>query len=509
LTEQRASAVRNSNASQLLQKSYSLFPREKCDKNEKDNVDCIWYLVDLVRIASKMDPRQVDERQVEQWGQKLLTLAKDSSDPRLSPDARLAGEKNAATYISMIDPDGGMRILRQLAEMDPAKDSNGHFVEDVRAYAALRIFYNYWREDGSSSLREIEETADRIGQTGEYPYQAVSLIVAEIRDRDQQTATRLFNKALGAFLAPNPNYAAENRNDEFFLLLQNTRSAVNQAVFNRALRKFVDQVLESQPQKNFISKIQTTDAGSIQIKNSNEALLFHALPLIRECDPPLGKEVLDRNSLVFPSLTKSGARIDFEAVAYDSSDKPDPALQQGLLFRVLKMKDIDPEIALRMTSNLKGARHTIALASLMPSVSKTDTTRAKQLYYDEIQPFNRIEEPNSKRGLDAEVAMAEIAFYAQDFKGFEQYAKQALVDATNALSEAPDYETDKQGRTFYKNIDYRLGYSALTELVRFAAANDVQWVVDRILGLVDAKGTVFTARMLLYAAQGQAERDAH
>src|SRR5258708_118282 len=452
LFEKQVKAAPPSNASQLLANSHAIVKRMNCD------VDRVWYLGDLIKIASKIDPQQLPKGQVEAWGQELLSLSLKTQDPDLAPDGRLASAKNAATYISMVNPGSGMQILAQLAQRHPERDIDGDLSEDVRAYASIRIFDNYWRAKGSSALPDIEATARQIGKTGEYPYQSISTIIAALAGSgpadDRPKATGLFKEGVDAFLhrgeydADN-KYAAGDRNEEFLKFLQNTKNAVDADVFEDALHQFVAKVRNTQSAASapseFSAEIQTSE-GPVRLTSESDAVLFHAFQLIRETDSALAQELQSRVSV----LDKANARIDFEAAAYGPKERVDSGLQEGLLLRIRNMKDINTDVALRMTSKLTGPRHTKALALVLPSIAQSDGAKAKQLYVEELKAFADFNAPNVtpedkptvKQMLEAKVAIAEAAFYAQDFNNFQAYAAQACVEVTKALNEADDHITD-------------------------------------------------------------------
>jgi hypothetical protein len=151
---------------------------------------------------------------------------------------RIAEEKNALVPLSEVDPRLALDLFLDVEKPQP--NDEGTFPEDVRADAAQYIFLNHWRRFKLAGLSRIENVARHIGDTGEYPYSAMGLILGELSrcksDNGEGIAHAIFKEALQYYQRPSHFL---NKNEEFLKLLRNARFIVDQNLFRLALRTFV------------------------------------------------------------------------------------------------------------------------------------------------------------------------------------------------------------------------------------------------------------------------------
>lgn len=135
---------------------------------------------------------------------------------------RVATEKNALTILSRSEPELAMQLFPKVEPPLPI-DGLG-FPEDVRAYAAIEIFENYWKAVGIKGLSSIRNMSRHIGDSGEYPYRAMSSVMNELielpREDRLALASEILNEAIGYYQRGSQFL---NRDEEFLALLERAR----------------------------------------------------------------------------------------------------------------------------------------------------------------------------------------------------------------------------------------------------------------------------------------------
>lgn len=223
---------------------------------------------------------------------------------------RVAIEKNALTFMSKSDPELAMQLFVKVENPVPLDEVG--FPEDVRAYAATEIFANYWKAVGVKGLPNIREVARHIGNTGEYPYRAMGFVIndlAHVRDEGGFPAiTGIVNEAIGYYRRGS---LFQNRNEEFFSLLQSTRQIVSIADYLQGLHLLVDNLLVNRISKgHFVAEIGIPKEF-IRFTDMNRALLFRVFPLVAEADSGWAESLI----MHYPELNKARSNIVYMAAA--------------------------------------------------------------------------------------------------------------------------------------------------------------------------------------------------
>ncbi|HKD03386.1 MAG TPA: hypothetical protein VKB77_13190 [Terriglobales bacterium] len=92
------------------------------------------------------------------------------------------------------------RALEMLEQCDaPAATDYG--VEDIRGVAARRIFKRYWEATGIAGLGKLRRAADHPGETGQYPYGAMTPVIEEVSRQNAVEGMAMISDAF-AFLPP-------------------------------------------------------------------------------------------------------------------------------------------------------------------------------------------------------------------------------------------------------------------------------------------------------------------
>jgi hypothetical protein len=304
------------------------------------------YLTRLARVEAAAEPLKAKI-----WAKDLFSLALTMP---VGWD-RVATEKNVLVPLSTIDPQLSMDLFFQVE--NPLPDLDGDFPEDVRADAAVHIFLNYWRFAGAKGLPQIEKLARQIGDTGEYPFRAMGMILQELgasQEGDRQSsAANILAEALRYYKQRSKFL---NRDEEFLNLLQRAGVVLNNDRYREALSVFVRRLITaSSMKKHYIAEIGTA-RGTILFLDQNRALLFRTIPLL------LGTNRRWAQSLItqYPELSKANDGIVYIAAGAVHGNPTQPqlrAMQKEVLERALatnvqKLEQTNPLVARLLAERL-------------------------------------------------------------------------------------------------------------------------------------------------------------
>ncbi len=313
----------------------------------KVDINHIFELVRLTRIAADGDPERMKAMSKE-----LFTLAFRMP---VGWD-RIAEEKNALVPLSKVDPQLAIELLSKVENPEPHPRTM-NFPEDVRADAATYIFPNYWYFAGEQGLVEIRNLAKYIGDTGEYPYRAIGVVLDDIsKSRNihgKEVSGEIFMDAV-AYYQRRSKFL--NTNEEFLEFLRKTRFAVPMSHYILALRIFVNR-LTSEESKNthYVAEISTS-TGTFRFHDENESLLFQAFPLIFEIDRSWAAEMIARYS----NLRHATGKVIYRAAGVIVGKPPesqlsrlqDDVLQLALGHTLEELQQTNPSQALLLAKKL-------------------------------------------------------------------------------------------------------------------------------------------------------------
>jgi hypothetical protein len=397
---------------------------------------------------------------------------------------RVAHEKNALLCLSKVD---AIEALHQYSTIeDPQPQVDGTYPEDVRANGATIIFPNAWKsqatiEEKFAVLRDIEAEASRIGRTGEYPYEAMGKILVAVvdtgTDEADGEAEKIFREALHFYREEPHKFITRDR--EFRKFLEATKDTnkkigkkSNDALLADAVQVFVDKVLHSPKDMDYVSEIRTPK-GVTRFTDDRAELLFQEFPTVQELNVDLAAQLKRQN----PELNKAVLPMDPPITGgYVALDKDTRAIQKAhdKISQTSVVKQIPPP----GTSNLTGAQLNEKLDSiaklsddairiqgycaLVPHLVKLESrsAEAKQVYERELSRLQGLQ--NEDDHLKATVALAKASRELGDQAGFSDLTNTALREG------ALLFERDTRLRPEWPPTGRR-GFNDLRELVTFAA----------------------------------------
>jgi hypothetical protein len=480
----------NASAISLLDEAYSR-------SGELNELDRLRFWNNLIIETPAIAPDRV-----RLWAGTLISDVRNSSNPKLLAWDKVAYQKNAIVALSKIDPRAAMEAFSQIG---PAQLKHNHMPEDVRAFGARTIFFNYWQALGVGSLPRIRTEAINLAQTqGAYPFHAISLILADLGSHGQaekKQTNEIFSEALSYYQCGSK---VENQDDDFLTFLQNTKSVIDKPLFRTAVRSLVahlmDPKCDARPKGDEFVGVLQTSQGAIRLTDHNKLRLFQAFGLISYADSTLAADIRSKN----PEMEKADATVERVIGSYVNAElsptkkaqMQKTGLQQALSRAVQMQRQTNPQAALQLARLLDDSdSQFIQVASVLPQLARSDLDQAKQLYAQELNEFDSFGDPNQR--LMATVWIAEAAHATEDIGNF-QYLANALYENAVQLFES-SYEKDKDSM-----IEDRPGYEELSELIEFGAAHNVSWLLDESKQMPDPR---LKAYLLMHAAKGLMHRE--
>jgi hypothetical protein len=291
---------------------------------------------------------------------------------------RLAIEKNSIASLSYVNSRRAMTLLR-LMDL-PVADEEGSFPEDVRSNSATIVFGNYWRDTDKKGLSNIRAMALFLGQTGQYPYNAVTAIVKDLVVSPPKNASSFPDSARVIVLDAYTSYSKGSKfgieDAEFVEFLKTLRPVLPNSLFRQGLELAVDRLsTSSDPDKRtaYLSNVHT-DKGTATFHRQQDLLLFELLPTIREIDPDWATQITQRNPLLTQGGGYSGKVIISEGIfsPADSGEQQSYGLQQSRAQAAGDLAQTSPEKALQLAQTISNqAIRTVALANIACAVGKS------------------------------------------------------------------------------------------------------------------------------------------
>jgi hypothetical protein len=455
-------------------------------QGQDKNRERISYLVRLTRVSPEITPDLTL-----QWCDELFTLASESP---LGWD-HVANQKNAAIPLAKIDPKRALELLARVDRPQPhATGSN--FTEDVRADAAAVIFPAFVQTYGLEGLPQIQRQANLIGETGEYPYRAMAHVIDWIATSNTltsgQLAESIFRDALG-------NYKRESKfedeEDEFFDILSSSRQVISPDLFREALELYIKRL--SVPAKGdgvFTANVSTSQGAIIQLDDQNKQLMWRVFSLLAEFDHDWSQRLIEQNPQLKGAengVTPLGAAFIPGHPSKEYADrKHKQMLEAALLPKVMLLTESDHAAAVKLAISLTPPARITAVSYVLPGLVHSNPTGAKQMYSQQLADMQSVTAPVEQ--LQAKVAVAKSAYYLGDTVRLKRLTNKIMDDAILLFE-----KDSKRNRA-----DLHNGYREMVDIVEFAAAHDLTWVLQRVAHI---ENPLLRAHTMIFMAKGFVE----
>jgi hypothetical protein len=360
----------------------------------------------LVTVAAKMR-----HAMLRQWANETLQLAEGL--PQQGGE-RQQIEQGTLSALADVDAAEALRILNQLAPAAVAGNQIGTQTFDRRNSAARQVFPKYWKSTREPDLNAVRGTAIYLGETGQYPFAAVGLILKDVGAKDRAGAEMLFLDAMQYY--QRQQASSIQAHIDFRSLLQAARGIVPDAMLRAAIEASVSRLLkeaEEPPPKGttYVGR-HYTPAGFIEPRSNVEDTLFRLMGLIREFAPALEKTIQAQlTHLAKPVPSDVGALPDDYFEVANLIGPPDgPALPPDRIAELRenargagarRLAATDPEAALRLANTLTNPelRASTIIAIAEGKLKEIDPERAAKLIAEVessgIKPPSDRPSPNS------------------------------------------------------------------------------------------------------------------
>lgn len=430
-----------------------------------------FHLTELTRAAAKIEP-PFDRL----WAEQLFQL---SFQLPMSWN-RVAHEKNALQALAEVDPIRAFELFGTLD--DPVPTPAGTLPEDVRAYAARTVFYKYWKLRGTKSLGDIRAQAEHLGETGQYPYAAIALIIRDVEREDKLEAQSLYDDAL-TFYGQGSRFS---QTDEEFLGFVNTLWDVTPLTLKtQALQLSVARLIEKRKPDTDTSYVGTvtSDQGTVQFEEKERQLLYELLPRIREVDPQWADRVA-RDDLAVPSRADAANNARSEGAVIEGVSGADPSQLKALRERILQgqradqiseVAKTDPARAYTLSRTLTDSEFRADVLAAVAEGYSAENDPHSEPYLDEASKI--IESMHDSPGkVHALTSLARAAATIHDLKRLRTTLKQGLDLGEELFSEDRDVHP---GKLSYDAVCF----AEMMRLTRIGAQSDAQWTLtylDRV-----------------------------
>lgn len=448
--------------------------------------DRVWLLVELTMPSAKWHPAL--ERP---WAEEQFRLAE-----QISGYNRLATRKNAATAMSWIDAQRAFEMLEQCEA--PAASDYG--VEDIRGVAARRIFKRYWDATGIAGLGKLRRAADHLGETGQYPYGAMTPVIEEVSRQNAVEGMALISDALAFYRRGSPFQMAD---EDFVAFLRKTGDMMPAGMRREALEAIVKNLTgdsAGKDEQNWRVRIYTS-SGVAEFHARNAGLLFEVLPMIREVDADWARRLVEQNHDLAQAEAARGKILNREAVVTykDPDGAASPAdlaarEQWGLeMSRIGQIQEIaakDPNQALTLAMSIGDPGRQAMGMAYAAAGFRNQPEQARQMLNQSGQTMSSLKSKAEK--LEIQVAIAQSAASLGDFalareiveKGLD-LGEQVYGDSRKEHPDRPAYSWD--------------GLDDMQKLAEVGARIDPVHVVGRIHAIEDS---LLQAYLLVSVSRG-------
>jgi hypothetical protein len=410
---------------------------------------------------------------------------------------RDAIQKNLLVALSVTKPSSALELLAVMGPPISAKDQLP--AEDVRADAARTIFPRVWSTLRFGGLDPLRNAARRIGETGQYPYAAMSPIIGDVAKQDSSQAIQMFLEAV-AYFSEGKRVKSEMREYAGFL------AALNGVVSPAILKEPVTRCLEylagatvQEKNESFVA-LAVTDKSTTRFNSQQELLFAQLLPVLQTIDPSTAKRFTERQQERAGSSTAVPSDATIEtATVRGSSDPLRIAAAQNLALqssRVHTIQGLGPEssqkaLELRDTLSDAGLRAK-ASAIIASKLAVDDPKRAEKIATDNVAGLDKIKEDGARLTALAALISMYCAMHseARARKFFDQ-----AFDLGEAL-----FERDED-RHPQKPAYEMEGFDTLNEVVSTMMPCNSNLVIDRVLG---SQQNVLKAYLLIAAVRAKA-----
>jgi hypothetical protein len=325
--------------------------------------DRVLVLKDLASAAKLVPPEKARA-----WTEELFQAARDLPEER-----RRVIQGRALSSLAQSDPEAALALLPQ---MEAGPPPSAQLPMNPRAAAANQVFEALWRKKGAAAYDLIRQEAQRLGESGDYPFQAMGQIIRQLGAREAERGQALFSDALGSYQNQSPSFAGDV---SFEAMLRPLAGVLPRPLLVRGYRALVERLLEATPPDSSVSLQLSTDKGTTEFRNLVDLHLWQILPVVQSVDTDLAGEIVSNNAAV----ARAQQLVTGAKWRNMVNNRPPSAPDQGLM-AMQNRAQIVGAIASDSGESIEQAitdpgERAVAVAQAAERVADSDPARAEKL----------------------------------------------------------------------------------------------------------------------------------
>ena len=317
--------------------------------------------------------------------------------------------------------------------------------EDLRADAATSIFPAYWKMGHTErKLQRIGAQADRLGNTGQYPYLGVFPILQNALKTNEKQAYSIFYKALGYYRLGS---ASERENEDFVDALDTLWPDLPEDLRRSALQVAIARLTCDRDKAHsgsvFVAHI-ATNQGSATTNNRALLQLYRLIPKVRQLNSKWADQLLEsyppqgsKQAIGSGTLSSGDMTIAFDPSRTSSSQIQTLALQASSMARYSSAMELalkDPSKASSLEASFTNWQQVALVAQQAVGYATVDPQKAEDLLKEASSQLDDINDTTGR--FKATVVVVQSAVTLKE----KTIASKTLADGLDLGTELCDEE---------------------------------------------------------------------
>jgi len=241
-------------------------------ERQLSSTDRVEVLLRLANAAGKKHPEKA-----KQWAVEALRLA----DEMGSAERRTQYETEAISALAAVDSEEALTLLPGL---DVPASSND---DDARTEAAKTVFSKFINQH-PGDWEKLSVAAQRMGDTGHYPFGAVQTVVSRIGKKNPEAAATLMLQAIHYY---NLNAHSPVANNQMATLLVEDARFVPGSTLKATVETMLSNLRNSASPENLSAGTPRNPSEDASLVDLNRATLAILLPLLSSVDPEMERKL--------------------------------------------------------------------------------------------------------------------------------------------------------------------------------------------------------------------------
>ncbi|MBI2678393.1 MAG: hypothetical protein HYX28_06400 [Candidatus Koribacter versatilis] len=386
---------------------------------------------------------------------------------------RLALQKNLLVALSALHPYAAIARLGKLEP--PLATAGGTFPEDVRAHAANAIFAAYFKKAALRALPRITRVAQYLGETGQYPYEAIGGIIHT--GLPAPSAASLASAAVEHYRRPS-KFQRESKDFVAFLRLAEGKAPTS--ILREGGRLAIDRLQSDlKSPGHFVAAIRS-NTESITVTSEAQIYLADLLPVLQRIDPDYLSSELERDPTNAGLLRVGSQPHHIEAVVIHGEGAVGPqaelrGIERSRMSRIRVIASDDPDEATALADELTTPSLRVAgMARAAGGYSVKNHDKGVSLLSRAAKEWEKLDSGDAKLSAGIEIEKAALAL--KDSSSFREVFDKLFAIGEELVSE----QLDAKPAALLADCD---GFEELSQVANVGARFDPAWTYEQISGL--------------------------